>query len=600
MEIRKSTSRSILGVLGVAVGCLFSGTLSAAVIQVPSEVGTIQLAIEGASAGDTIMVAPGTYVENLNFRGKAITIESTAGPADTTLDASACTLGSEQCSGVVFVSGEGRDSVFRGFTITGGTGTIYEPTRRRGGGVYCNQTSPTIDDCIVVGNSAYNGGGISAYIQASPMIMNCIVNDNVSSNCAGGIDCRNSTPVIQDCMIAGNSCSSCGGGIGAYVGGGPTVTRCVITDNVARLGGGIHSHTGSSATITNCEVTFNVTEVSGSGMSLSGAGIQFVTDSDISDNFSGATGGAAICSGDITLTRCTFYRNIAENDGGAIQALGNVKVVSCDFRDNSADGDGGAVTSINSSGPSPSFVGCLFVGNSAGGDGGAMLSDALSCRVTNCTMTQNTANRGGGISRETGACRLMNTIVYGNTGLQTNDALHGALSLYFVSYCDIEGGADGDGNIDSDPLFVDPGLRDFRLEAGSPCIDSGTPVAGSTLPDLDLGGVPRVVCSIDMGAYEFVNTGDGFIRADVNQDQSIDLGDAITILGALFGGDPLGCEDAADANDDGTLNVADAIRILDHLFSPASPPLPPPVGPRCGDDPTPDSLECLVSLSCCA
>src|SRR5882757_8077823 len=55
-------------------------------ISVPGNAPTIQAAIDTAIDGDTVLVAPGTYVENIDFRGKAITVTSSGGPATTTID----------------------------------------------------------------------------------------------------------------------------------------------------------------------------------------------------------------------------------------------------------------------------------------------------------------------------------------------------------------------------------------------------------------------------------------------------------------------------------------------------------------------------------
>ena len=88
-----------------------------------------------------------------------------------------------------------------------------------------------------------------------------------------------------------------------------------------------------------------------------------------------------------------------------------------------------------------------------------------------------------------------------------------------------------------------------------------------------------------------------FKRGNANADNRVDIGDAITILGYLFGaaGDPskakvAQCRDAADANDDGKLDVADAIKTLSHLFAQAG-PLPEPFT-ACGIDPTSDAMGC--------
>ncbi len=81
----------------------------------------------------------------------------------------------------------------------------------------------------------------------------------------------------------------------------------------------------------------------------------------------------------------------------------------------------------------------------------------------------------------------------------------------------------------------------------------------------------------------------GFKRGDANADGGVNIADAISLLGHLFGGEPSPvCPDAADANDDGALNIADAIKILGHLFA-GEGPLPDPFD-ACGPDPTDDEL----------
>ena len=96
------------------------------VINVPGDVSNIQAGIGIAVAGDTILVAPGTYNELLDFQGKAITVESSGGPVATRIDALG--LGSV----VRFHNQENNGSVLRGFTVTGGVSTTNP-----GGGISC-------------------------------------------------------------------------------------------------------------------------------------------------------------------------------------------------------------------------------------------------------------------------------------------------------------------------------------------------------------------------------------------------------------------------------------------------------------------------------
>ncbi|MGA7238047.1 MAG: hypothetical protein WBY44_20335 [Bryobacteraceae bacterium] len=92
--------------------------LAAVTINVPADHPTIQGAITSASNGDTIMVAPGTYQENLNFLGKAITVTSSGGAAVTIID------GRGTDSVVRFGAKEGPTSVLNGFTLQHGNASF--------------------------------------------------------------------------------------------------------------------------------------------------------------------------------------------------------------------------------------------------------------------------------------------------------------------------------------------------------------------------------------------------------------------------------------------------------------------------------------------
>lgn len=87
-----------------------------------------------------------------------------------------------------------------------------------------------------------------------------------------------------------------------------------------------------------------------------------------------------------------------------------------------------------------------------------------------------------------------------------------------------------------------------------------------------------------------------WIRGDVNGDGSIDISDSVGLLDQLFGQGTIGCLDSADSNDDGGVNIADAVYQLAYLFSGGEPP--PEPFPRCGFDPTVDSLDCASATPC--
>jgi hypothetical protein len=131
--------------------CFFAPALFASTINVPAGQPTIQAAINAASNGDIILVAPGTYTENINFLGKAITVESSKGAKVTIIN------GGEVASVVTFSSNETPTSVLKGFTLTNGSATITGDYQ--GGGIAIDNASPTIEDNIIEDNFAEDAGG---------------------------------------------------------------------------------------------------------------------------------------------------------------------------------------------------------------------------------------------------------------------------------------------------------------------------------------------------------------------------------------------------------------------------------------------------------
>jgi len=118
---------------------------------------SIQTAIDNAVDTDEIVVAEGTYLEAIDFMGKAVTLRSSDGPDVTVID------GTGDLHVVQCVSGEGPDTVLDGFTITGGAAWPND----WGGGMININSSPTVTNCIFSGNSAIIGGGMSVAAAAA-------------------------------------------------------------------------------------------------------------------------------------------------------------------------------------------------------------------------------------------------------------------------------------------------------------------------------------------------------------------------------------------------------------------------------------------------
>ena len=371
--------------------------------------------------------------------------------------------------------------------------------------------------------------------------------------------------------------------------GSPTVISCAFTENSARdEGGGICNKSNSNPTMSNC-------------------------------TFSGNLGyfGGGLCGGNGPITSCTFVRNSAEW-GGGMANVDQPMLTDCVFSGNSADRDGGAMYNHHSN---SIMTNCTFRGNSAGWSGGGIYNHNGSLRITNCVLIGNSASKGGGAVHNRNSNSNTKPAVI-NCTFATNSAPNGdalACDSYLheypskvqvtscilwdggneiwnndgstitVIYSDVCGGWPGEGNIDSDPCFAEPGhwdpngtphisIDDFwvdgdyhlKSQAGrwdpssqswvqdnvtSPCIDVGdmsSPIGYEAFPN---GGI------INMGAYG------GTAEASKS-----------------YFGQPI-CEAivAGDVNGDCVVNLRDFTLMSFHWLEDNTllpPPLPPPSPPR--------------------
>lgn len=203
-------------------------------IFVPDDFEFIQMAISASNDGETIIVRAGTYVENINFLGKKITVKSADGPLATVID------GNQSGSVVTFENEEGPDSIIQGFTITNGSGSLDPLGDIIGGGIRCSSAAPTIQNNVISQNQADHGGGIGAYGTAAQVRNNVIENNNAVFR-GGGMafkDCLVYRSLVENNLIHGNIADEWGGGIFAGAYSRPEIIGNTITDNAALLDGG--------------------------------------------------------------------------------------------------------------------------------------------------------------------------------------------------------------------------------------------------------------------------------------------------------------------------------------------------------------------------
>jgi predicted outer membrane repeat protein len=215
-----------------------SSTCRATIIEVPADQPTIQAGIGAAATGDTVLVAPDTYSETIDFLGKSIVVGShyltTGDPAYTEL--TIIDGGGTQGPLASFTSGEDSLSMLVGMTLQHGRAP-------QGGAVFCSGGSPRISDCVLLSNEALNGGGGIYATEADPIIENCHVDDNRAIGSSGGALYVNfGSARITGCVFSGNSADATGGAMVCKY------SSPVITDNVfdansssGNYAGGIYS-----------------------------------------------------------------------------------------------------------------------------------------------------------------------------------------------------------------------------------------------------------------------------------------------------------------------------------------------------------------------
>ena len=172
----------------------------------------IQDGINAAIDGDTVLVYPGIYYENINYIGKNITVASLYLITQNNFYIDSTIIdGNQNGSVVTFNSGEDTTAILCGFTIQNGSGTS-NLGNIRGGGIFVKNSNPQINSCTICNNIAEIGAGIH---------------------------CRYSNILLENTRICFNHAFYHGGGI--YLRDDSTinfssVNRCNIYNNYAAKG----------------------------------------------------------------------------------------------------------------------------------------------------------------------------------------------------------------------------------------------------------------------------------------------------------------------------------------------------------------------------
>jgi len=445
-------------------------SLMADIIHVPADVETIQEGINEAEKLDTVLVAEGTYYENINFDGKPITVaswylleENLSIISNTIIDGSE-PLHEDNASVVSFVSGEDTKSTIHGFTIRGGSGTLVGDEKYRiGGGILCFNSGATISYNKIEYNSikakvpSFGAGiGHGPTADASSLVIehNWIEHNTIEGDafCAGGgIDiCGNGT--ISENFIRYNKIESpqdaCkGGGISAR---GTPDKSVEITNNDIILnhvisvseqnqdmigGGGLWISEYSNSLISGNRFQNNKVR---SDFENFGAGIM-IYRMNSSNKF---------CSNHVVLNYCS---NMGKGGGVCIW-----KSNICVFNN---------IISHNRS----MYGGGMYLFGKYN-----RFQEGMGLRVVNNTLVCNTAfSEGGGLYIWGSDPVVFNSIIWDNSAKE-DPGIHivqGRLDKTFVAYSNVQNlKLDSNGNINEEPLFAN---QEFQLSNTSPCIGAG-------------------------------------------------------------------------------------------------------------------------------
>jgi len=394
---------------------IVSNFLIAQIIHVPEDQPTIQDGINAANDGDTVLVAENTYFENINFKGKAITVASNFILDEDTLHINNTIIDGSQPahadtgSVVSFISGEDTTSVLFGLTITKGSGTFFQSSgTRAGGGIVCRNSGAkiiynNISENEISDESIVMGGGIAAGNDEGNYWMvitnNIVRNNNVISvdleAVGGGIEIQ-SNAKIQHNTIEQNQCYSensnaQGGGVHC-LSWENSMNILIFQNNVIQnnhiggtknYGGGVYVYL-SKIVMSNNVISNNYLsgdKAWGGGLCLTHLAGEFcISGNEISNN---------TMSVEEFWVGCGVYIN---EPGARTEIIKNV------ISSNSGTGNswGGGVYLSNSEENEVIIDGNIFYDNTSVSGGGLYAKAVSNCMFTNNMFFNNTAEGSGG------------------------------------------------------------------------------------------------------------------------------------------------------------------------------------------------------------
>jgi hypothetical protein len=259
IQAPSSTRWAVKYIVALLLFACYAATVSAAdgvTWHVPAQCPTIQAGIDSASAGDTVLVAYGTYYDCTHMAGPTlhcvimkpgVCLRSETGqPECVTIDA-------QQKGRVVLCENADHTTSIEGFTITGGL-LPNTPDLLRGAGMYCTNSHPQVTDCVFSGNSAYWSAGGMSCINSDVSLTHCVFTDNSAEVWGGGLALSNCSPTLVSCTFSGNSAGGATS-IYMYYRCSPLLEKTIIAFGLG--GETVHCDGTSSPAFSCCDIYGN-------------------------------------------------------------------------------------------------------------------------------------------------------------------------------------------------------------------------------------------------------------------------------------------------------------------------------------------------------
>jgi uncharacterized protein (TIGR03382 family) len=412
---------------------LIAGTAGATDLRVgvggAGDYDTINEALLAANSGDVILIAAGTYAEDLELdQGRILTVQGEQ--AETTI------IQGSGLGPVVTIGSSGSGITLRGLTLTGGV-----DDGGYGGCLTVDGSSPIIEDVITHGCEAAYGGCI-ALLESSAQLTNlvvhsCVAKSNNSSGefgYGGGVYARGGSPTLTGLRVRGNQ-AQIGGAVMLYDVGTPTLRDSWVHDNTAPFGAGVVGWAGTVATLSRVAITDNRHCGGGGLLSFQGAEMA-VSGSTIARNRlnpaimacageDASGGGVDVNEGQLSLTASAVVSNNAgEGVGGGIlvrEVTSELDVHRCIIEGNTAELSAGVLAHQDAE--SATLDRCRVTGNVAGISGGGARLEVPDGLVTGVLFDGNrSTNFAGDLSIDSTSAvpgvRVRNNILYGGWSAQ--------------------------------------------------------------------------------------------------------------------------------------------------------------------------------------